>query len=160
MSRAKPASICTGKISKEEKEKRTQLEEEMKGDSRPPKTAPAFLCLDNEGEKFYRMMIRNLPEDLLNYLDVFSLGICCDALSKMEQCKRILQQEGLLVEYTNKAGASNIIEHKAINIYQKYVGIFNTYGSKLGLSPADRAKIVSLAHKATEVDEFEQLLNS
>lgn len=50
MSRAKPASMCIGKISKEEKEKRTQLEEEMKGDSRPPKTAPVFLCLDAEGE--------------------------------------------------------------------------------------------------------------
>lgn len=157
---AKPISMCTGARTKEEIEQRTQGEEKLKGSSNLPIEVPDFLVLDEIGKKIYSLMLEHLPEEILNYLDVFNVGICCDALSKMIECQRILRSEGLLVEYTNKAGATNISEHKAISIYQKYSTIYNTYGSKLGLSPVDRGKLVALTTKETELDEFELLLNS
>ena len=160
MSRAKPISMCTGARTKEEIEQRTQGEEKLKGNSNLPEELPDFLVVDEIGKKIYKLMLEHLPEDIMNYLDVFSVSICCDALSKMIECQKSIRREGLLVEYTNKAGATNVTEHKAVVIYQKYSTIFNTYSSKLGMSPIDRGKLISLASKETELDEFELLLNS
>lgn len=159
MANIKPIELCTGARTKEEIEERKNVESKLKGESKIPTKAPEFLYLCNEGKKSYELIVEYIPEEVFNYLDSFTVGIVADALAKMNECRRILAKEGMLVEYTNKAGATNISEHKAVSIYQKYSQIFNTFGAKLGLSPVDRAKL-SLVHTKEGFDEFETLLNS
>lgn len=153
----KSVALKTGAMTKEEKELREESEAKLKGDSTINENPPEYL--DINARKYYRVIVRNFPEGILNKLDGLTVAIVADALSKMIQCQMILKEEGLLTEYTNKAGATNISEHKAIGIYQKYSQIFNTFGSKLGLSPADRAKL-SLLNVAEEEDEVLKLLKS
>lgn len=153
----KSVALKTGAMTKEEKELREESEAKLKGDSTINENPPEYL--DINARKYYRVIVRNFPEGILNKLDGLTVAIVADALSKMIQCQMILKEEGLLTEYTNKAGATNISEHKAIGIYQKYSQIFNTFGSKLGLSPADRAKL-SLLNVVEDDDEVLKLLQS
>ena len=153
----KSVALKTGAMTKEEREHREECEAKLKGESTINDNPPEHL--DAIARKYYRVIVRNFPEGILNKLDGLTVAIVADALSKMIQCQMILKEEGLLTEYTNKAGATNISEHKAIGIYQKYSQIFNNFGSKLGLSPADRAKL-SLLNVAEEEDEVLKLLKS
>jgi P27 family predicted phage terminase small subunit len=95
-----------------------------------------------------------MPDGVLCGTDVFTVTIVAEALGKMEQCSEILNVEGILVEYTNKAGATNVDSHKAVGIYQKYSQIFNTFASKIGLSPADRSKLALLANTEDDANEL------
>lgn len=149
--------VSSHHLSKEERERRELAEKKLQGDSTISLTPPTHL--DTKAKKIYKEIISFMPEGVLGATDGYTVMIVADALSKMIQCQMILKEEGLLTEYTNKAGATNISEHKAIGIYQKYSQIFNTFGSKLGLSPADRAKL-SLLNVAEEEDEVLKLLKS
>ena len=52
-------------------------------------------------------------------------------------------------------------ENPSIRIYEKYSKIFNTFGSKLGMSPRDRAAlaVVMVNQQAEEVDPLLKALN-
>lgn len=149
----KPVNLKTGTITKDEKQRRSEQENRLKGNSAIRENPPDYL--DAKAKKYYRTIVRSIPEGVLCGTDSFTVAIVADALGKMQVCLEILNAEGLLVQYTNKAGATNVDSHKAIGIYQKYSQIFNTFGSKLGLSPADRSKLALLA---SNEDESENML--
>ncbi|WP_321834352.1 phage terminase small subunit P27 family [Clostridium butyricum] len=145
--------LKTGTITKEEKNRRLEHETKLKSSYAIKDNPPSYL--DSKGRKYYKAIIKSMPEGVLCDTDSFTVAIVADALGRMQACSEILNSDGLLVEYTNKAGATNIDAHKAVGIYQKYSQIFNTFGSKLGLSPADRSRLALLA---SNEDESENML--
>ncbi|WP_346889181.1 phage terminase small subunit P27 family [Clostridium sp. UBA1056] len=147
-----PVQLKTGVITKDEEQRRIEQENKLKGTSTIKEEPPAHL--DARGRKYYRAIVRNMPDGVLCGTDVFTVTIVAEALGRMEQCSEILNVEGILVEYTNKSGATNIDSHKAVGIYQKYSQIFNTFASKLGLSPADRSKLALLANTEDDANEL------
>lgn len=151
----KNASQLEGNLSKEEKEKRAEVEKKLQGESKPQPTSPANL--DNMAKAYYREILKTIPEDILNFTDTYYIMICADALSKMKQCQAIIAEQGLVVEYTNKGGFANISENKAVSIYHKYAGLLDKFGAKIGLSASDRAKI-SIVQIAEEDDEILKIL--
>lgn len=153
----KPIALKEGVLTKEERERRENGEKLLQGDTTININPPSHLCVI--GKRYYKEIVDSMPEGILNYTDSYTVVIVADALAKMQRCITILNDEGMIVEYTNKAGATNADAHKAIGIYQKYSQIFNTFAAKLGLSPADRAKL-SLLNVAEEEDEVLKLLNS
>ena len=128
-----------GVITKEEKERREAGEKLLQGTTTLDDNPPDHL--NTLARKYYRIIVRNFPEGILNKLDGFSVSICADALSKMQQAKELIEKDGLLLPQTNKAGFTSLKEHPCVGTYNKYASLFNTFGSKLGLSPADRAKL-------------------
>lgn len=153
----KPITLKEGALTKEEKERRESGEKLLQGDSTINLNPPSHLCAI--GKRYYKEIVTAMPEGILNSTDSYTVTIVADALAKMQRCITILNKDGLIVEYTNKAGATNADAHKAIGIYQKYSQIFNTFATKLGLSPADRAKLAML-NVVEEDDEILKLLNS
>lgn len=143
MSRTKPVELKKGTITKEEYKKRKQAEENLKGDNSISKNPPTYLC--NNGKKIYKNIVESLPNNFLNNTDEYVVAIVADSLAKMQECQKILKKEGLLVEYTNSAGATNIDQNKAILIYQKYNEIFKKYIGEIGLSPSARGKLAMLS---------------
>ncbi|MDM0822427.1 phage terminase small subunit P27 family [Clostridium perfringens] len=135
----KPIGQLEGHITKKEKEKREAVEKILQGTTVLTDEPPEHL--NSLARKYYRLIIRNFPDGILNKLDGFAVTICADALSKMQEAKAIIEKDGMIVETTNKAGFTNLKEHPCVGIYNKYSSIFNTFGSKLGLSPADRSKL-------------------
>lgn len=143
MSKIKPVDLKLGAIPKKEYEKRKTNENKLKGNKKISSRAPQYL--DDDGKKIYKNIINSLPDDFLNNTDEYVVAIVADSLAKMQQCQAIIKKEGLLVEYTNSAGATNTDQNKAILIYQKYNEIFKKYIGEIGLSPSARGKLAMIS---------------
>jgi len=147
----KPIALTTKHYSNEEIKERLEKENAIKGDSKIPIDAPDNLNLCELGKVYYKSIVEYMPQDLFNYLDSYTVGICADSLAKMSECREILNREGLIVEGK---------QHSAVKTYNSYSQIFNIYGGKMGMSPTDRAKL-SLIQPSKEQDEdsIESYLN-
>ena len=139
MSKAKPVELKKGNLTKDVYEERKSNEDKLKGSKPISKKSPAYLC--ENGRKIYKNIVKSLPEDFLNNTDEYVVAIVADSLAKMQECQQLIKKEGLLVEYTNTAGATNIDQNKAVLIYQKYCEIFKKYIGEIGLSPSARSKM-------------------
>ena len=115
-----------------------------------PLEAPSNLNLCELGKAYYKSIVEYMPQDLFNYLDSYTIGICADSLAKMSECREILNREGLIVEGK---------QHSAVKTYNNYSQIFNIYGGKMGLSVTDRAKLSLIQpSKDQEEDSIENYL--
>ena len=148
MSKVKPVSLRTGAMTKEERIKRKNAEDTLKGKKHIPQTPPTDLC--SKGKKAYKEIVESLPTDFLNNTDVHTVSIVADAIANMQKCRDIIKKEGLIVEYTNNSGAVNKDQNKAILIYQKYSEIFHKFAGELGLSPSARSKLALMLNEEIE----------
>ena len=148
MSKAKPVNLKKGNLTKEVYEARKTNEDKLKGDKGISNRPPPYLC--SKGKKIYKNIIESLPEDFFNNTDEYVVAIVADSLAKMQECQEIIKREGLLVEYTNTAGATNIDQNKAVLIYQKYCEIFKKYIGEIGLSPSARSKMALMINENNE----------
>lgn len=140
MAKTKPINLTTGHRTKEEIQQRQEAEERLKGSSNKIHIVPKWLCKD--GKKEYKRLIAELENtNILTNVDIGVVAICADAYVKMNQANEIIKKEGMLIEYTNKAGATNIIKHPALEVYAKYNDIYKKYLVEIGLSPSSRAKL-------------------
>ena len=143
MSKSKPVDMKTGAISKSTYDKRKKLEDAYKGANPisdiPPET------LTDEGKEIFSVILRNLPAEILNETDSYSIEVVADAIATMRECRREIKRSGLIVSYTNNAGVENKDQNKAVLIYQKYSEILKKYIAELGLSPSARSKIANMA---------------
>ena len=81
----------------------------------------------------------------------------CNAYSGYLETIREMQGQALTIEYTNKGGATNIIENPLIKIQMKYSDEMRKYSSLLGLSIDSRLKLASIKSTETKkelTDEF------
>ncbi|WP_454053960.1 P27 family phage terminase small subunit [Clostridium sp. Marseille-Q7071] len=68
-------------------------------------------------------------------LDLNNLGAYCNAYSSyIEITNEIKRTATKFIEYTNKVGATNIIENPLIKIQMKYSDEMRKYSSLLGLT--------------------------
>lgn len=152
MPNIKPARLRTGKTGKEEIDKRIKQEEKIKGTSKINKQAPK--TLSSSGARLYKEIIDLLPEDFLNGADTYTVGIVAEALDRMMTSQLKINQDGLFVdavkEIEGKLVSVGTFENEAAKTYERYSKIFDKFGSKLGLSPKDRAALAVLNIKEEE----------
>lgn len=148
MSKVKPIDLKLGAIPKKEYNKRKENENNLKGNKKISRKPPQYL--DGDGKKIYKNIVNSLPEKFLSNTDEYVVAIIADSIAKMQQCQEIIKEQGLLVEYTNSAGATNIDQNKAILIYQKYNEIFKKYIGEVGLSPSARGKLAMISETEKE----------
>ncbi|MEH6995409.1 phage terminase small subunit P27 family [Neobacillus drentensis] len=148
MSKVKPVSLRTGAMTNEERIKRINAEDTLKGNKQISQTPPTDLC--SIGKDAFMEIIESLPTNFLNNTDVHTVSIVADAIANMQKCRDIIKKEGLIVEYTNNSGAVNKDQNKAILIYQKYSEIFHKFASELGLSPSARSKLAFMLNEEIE----------
>lgn len=140
MANIKPAELRTGKTGKEEIKKRTMEEKKLKG-TREISEKPVE-GLNPNGKKLYKEIIGLLPDGFLSGGDTYVVGIVADALSRMAECQKILNSDGMFDD--------DGIEIDAVKTYERYSKIFDKFSSKLGLSPKDRAALAVLNINAEE----------
>ncbi|MGQ0453800.1 phage terminase small subunit P27 family, partial [Bacillus sp. SS-TM] len=99
----------TNRLTKEEMKQRLESEKRWKAKSdkvRPP------TWLDSVAKKEFKRIAGELLElEVMTNIDVNALALYCDAYADYMACTKIIQEEGLLVEYTNKAAETNKVPH-------------------------------------------------
>lgn len=159
MSKAMPVNLKKGAISDTEYRKRLNAEKKLKGVTEISKTPPAYLS--GTGKGIYKNIVESMPKDIFNNTDEYVIAIVADSLARMQECQNIINNEGLIVEYTNSAGATNYDQNKAVLVYQKYCEIFKKYIGEIGLSPSARSKLamISIEQEKESQDPLLQILS-
>jgi P27 family predicted phage terminase small subunit len=158
----KPASLKKGKSeSKEQLKIREEAEKQLIGNIDLIKIIPDYL--DELAQFYYKFLVTELEiSDILSNLDIPLLEQTADSLSKMRQADDIINRSGLLIDQLDRYGNSQLKEHPAISIKQKYLNQFRALSQQLGLSPASRAQLAGMkvALKEDEDDPLLQLLRA
>ncbi|MCL6453561.1 MAG: phage terminase small subunit P27 family [Alicyclobacillus sp.] len=142
--RAIPAhlQVLTGnknRLTKAELEQRVEAEKKLtpRADKVKP---PAWL--DPVAKREFKRLAAELQElDLLTNVDVNALAAYCDAYSDYVACTRIIREEGLLVEYTNKAAETNKVPHPLLSKKKQLHDQMRSLALEFGLTPSARAKL-------------------
>lgn len=155
MARAsKPVDLIkeSSRLTKEEYEQRKEQEEKIKGNDNLVYKIPRNLSKD--GKKLYKFIVGELKASgILNNLDITMLETCVDAIIKMQECKELIEQYGLVTTKEN----GDLVRNPASVIYKDYNTIFNKCCMELGLSPSARSKLASINVQA-KTDNEDQLL--
>lgn len=133
---SKPTELSTGKIGKEEIEKRKAQEEKLRGSSDlvydPPKH------LSKQEKELYIFLVEELrATGILNNLDITILETTVDAIAKMKEANKLIKKHGLIVEKAD----GTLQRNPASTIYKDYNSIFNKCCMEIGLSPSARARL-------------------
>ena len=156
-----PVSVQVAKgnpnrLTKAEIEARQQAEEQFKPNTdniKPP------IWLDAVGKKEWNRVAKELEElNILTNVDIAALGMYCDAYSKYQLATEKINKEGMFIEYTNKAGATNMIEHPAVKAQVKYADLIKKLCSEFGLTPSARAKITLPKQEENKEETLEDKL--
>lgn len=78
---------------------------------------------------------------MLTNVDVNALALYCDAYANYVECTKLIQEEGLMVEYTNKAAETNKVPHPLMTKQKALFEQMKSLSNDFGLTPAARAKI-------------------
>ena len=145
----KPISLNNGHHNtKWRAEARENAENKLKGQEIDKDKVPSRLT--KAGKDIYKESLNSFPDKFLTSSDTHTLEIVANSLAMMHKAQRDINKRGLLV---------NDSENPSIRIYEKYSKIFNTFGSKLGMSPRDRASLaVMLVNQ--ETDKADPLLEA
>lgn len=157
MARApKPVDLQSAHLTKEEYSKRKQAEQKLKGEDnlvyRPPRH------LSKEEKKLYKFIVKQLEaSNILNNLDITILETTVDAITKMQECRQILDEHGLVT--TKEDGT--LVRNPASVIYKDYNAIFNKCCMEIGLSPSARSKlaVLNVKNEQEKQDPLLQVLN-
>ena len=151
MANIKPVSLNNGHHNtKEQLQARTEAEESLKGSNIGSDTPKR---LTENGKEIYSKLLTSFPKGFLTASDTLTLEIVANALDMMHTAQSDINSRGQLL--------GDDSENPSIRIYEKYSKIFNTFGSKLGMSPRDRAAlaVVMVNQQAEEVDPLLKALN-
>lgn len=144
----------TAKLTKAEIEERQNLEEKIsfKKDKIKP---PNWLSAD--AKKVFKKLVKEYEtNDLLVNVDVSALSLFCDAYVDYIKCSEIIEEEGLLVEYTNKAAETNKVPHPLLTKKKQLFDQMNKLMGEFGFSPVSRARLaIPQDNKKTKTKEEE-----
>lgn len=149
----KQVDMQSGNLTKETKEKRRESESKFYGDNSKLK-APSYLS--DEAKKEFNRVIKEMREiealnNMLSNLDLVALAIYADAYSNYIKLTKTIQEQGAVIEYTNKAGHTNTTTSPYVQAQTKYIDVIIKMSTKLGLSLGDRLKLV-----VPNVDEMKE----
>ena len=148
MANVKPIALQTKHSSKEDIQNRIEAEEKLKGSTTIEINPPTNLSTN--GKKIYTNIIKILPNGFLNGGDTYVVTIISEALDKLQECQKEIKKNGLFIDGN---------ENKAVTTYKKYVDIFNTFSTKIGLSPRDRASL-SVLNINSESEKNDEVLKA
>lgn len=138
-----------GHKTKKEINERLQREQAMKpkkDDIKPPK------WLRPESKKVFKRIANELIElDLLTNVDVDQLATYCDAYIEYVECTKIIDEEGLMVEYTNKAAETNKVPHPLLTKKKALFEQMHKIAGEFGLTTRARASL-AIPKRIEEVD--------
>jgi P27 family predicted phage terminase small subunit len=141
-----------GKYSKKQLEERLERENSIKPKTdniKPPSWLSPF------AKKFFKKRARELLEvDLMTNVDVEALARLAHAYDMYVRCSQEVENEGLMVEYTNKAAETNKVPHPLLTKMKAFDDQMKYLESQFGLTPAARAKLA--IHKEPEKEKTEE----
>ncbi|HDT6579186.1 TPA: phage terminase small subunit P27 family [Bacillus cereus] len=127
------------RLTKQEIEQRVKAEQSIQ-----PKTnrikAPTWL--NAVAKKEFNRISKELMElDLITNVDINALAAYCDAYSDYVECTKIIREEGLMVEYTNKAAETNKVPHPLLTKKKQLHEQMKSLAIEFGLTPSSRASL-------------------
>ena len=139
--KAKPIDLIVmgGKSHKTKSEIIARKEREIHPNTDSVK-CPNWLC-DVAKEEWNRIEKDLIELGLLTNIDVNQLAIYCDSYAKYIKASQEIEKNGLVVEHTNKMGATNLVTNPYVQIATKYAELVKKFCSEFGLTPSSRAKI-------------------
>lgn len=153
----KALDLQTGNLTKQQQTEREIEEELIKCNSEQLDKSPPWLR-DNVAKKEWKRLVEQFRSiSVISNLDLNNLGAYCNAYSFYIEATKELKEAPLLIEFTNKAGATNQIENPLIKIQMKYSDEMRKYSALLGLSIDSRLKLATIKSKETKKeisDEF------
>ena len=140
---SKNTEQLVGHRTKAELQARKEVEDKLKSSDDLIGEVPFWL--NEEAKKIYQWLIGQFKQiGILTNLDKETVAICSDAISKMRDAQRIIDEQGLMVD-----GKANPM----INVYEKYEKIYARMITELGLSPTARSRMALTQVKAKEQEE-------
>lgn len=128
-------------FTKEEKRIRENKENILFKNSRIDKIIPPSWLCKKAKDLFKEISDELIEMKVLNNLDVNSLALYCDYYIKFLDINKKIKNEGELIEYTNKAGATNLVENPKLKIKNKYFEVVNKLSKEFGLTPMARLRL-------------------
>jgi P27 family predicted phage terminase small subunit len=126
-------------LTKAEIDKRQKAEENISFKSDNIK-APTWL--NKEAKKIFSKLVKEFEHnELLANVDVHALSLFCDAYTDYINCSRMIEEEGLMVEYTNKAAETNKVPHPLLTKKKQSFDQMNKIMGEFGLNPVARARL-------------------
>ena len=111
---SKNTEQLVGHRTKAELQARKEVEDKLKSSDDLVSKVPNWL--DKDAKRIYKFLIEQFESTgVLCNLDINMIAICSDALSKMKQAQKLIDEQGLIVD-----GQVN----KAIIVYEKYEKIY------------------------------------
>jgi P27 family predicted phage terminase small subunit len=142
------------RLTKKEIEQRMEAEERLK--PKADKVKPPS-WLDPLAKKEFRRIVSELSElGLITNVDIVALAAYCDAYSDYVKCTKLIAEEGLMVQYTNKAAETNKVPHPLLTKKKQLHEQMKSLAAEFGLTPAARAKLAMPKQEKKEPDEFER----
>ena len=153
----KMLAIQEGHLEKKQQEEKKLQEQIIQTGMEQLEKPPKWLR-DSLAKKEWKRLVEQFKTlSVISNLDLNKLGAYCNAYSSYIEATKELKGQPLTIEYTNKGGATNVIENPLIKIQLKYSDEMKKYSSLLGLTIDSRLKIATLKLTETKkdiVDEF------
>lgn len=128
---------------------------------REPKTSKIArrpMWLTSEAKKEWARIAPILKNmNILTAADQIALAVYCQAYADYIEAQKIIQENGITYEYTNKAGITNIVARPEVLIAQKNAEIIRKFCIEFGLTPSSRGRI-QLPGEGKKESELEKLL--
>ncbi|KHO62680.1 terminase [Thermoanaerobacter sp. YS13] len=122
---------------------------------KPPK------WLDKVAQKEFKRIVKEMEQTgILTNIDVDMLALYCDAYSQYIQCCEVIRQEGLMVEYTNKAAETNKVPHPLLSKKKQLFEQMKAIASEFGFTPSARARIAIPKQEKKEETKFDRLFGN
>lgn len=153
-----PLSVIIGggktHLTKAQIEERAQAEASLRPATDKVK-CPSWL--DGIAKREWHSVVADLREkDMISNLDVTSLAMFCDAVSKYRAASDLVRKEGTVITFKNALGATNRVAHPAVGVMKTMAAIAKAYGSEFGLSFGARLRLTPPKKgepKETELEE-------
>lgn len=148
----KVLSMQEGNLTKEQQEEKRLQEQIIQTGTEQLNSPPSWLR-DNAAKKEWKRLVEQFKTlGVISNLDLNNLGAYCNAYSSYLEATKELKGQPLTIEYTNKGGATNIIENPLIKIQMKYSDEMRKYSSLLGLTIDSRLKMATIKLTETKKD--------
>lgn len=146
-----------GHLTREQQEEKKIQEQIIRTGTEQLSKPPTWLRNSMARKEWKRLVEQFKTLGVISNLDLNNLGAYCNAYSSYIETTNELKGQPLTIEYTNKGGATNIIENPLIKIQMKYSDEMRKYSSLLGLTIDSRLKMATLKLTETKkdiVDDF------
>lgn len=152
----KPIALQSRKISKEEREKRQEAEDKLKGNDDKVYQPP--LGMNPIVADIYLAIVEELKHTkVLNNLDIDLISITADSIYRLANGRKNLDEQGEVIsDYNGK-----IFKNPWVQITKDYQAIFHAGVRELGLSPSSRAKLAMYQVEANaDMSEEDELFDN